>query len=303
MRTRNSQVTLAVAAAAALLGFALVAFFLSGGRNEGGPAGGAANRDPTAATRQRAGGAPAAGDDSILSQIFGADAPASTAPPESWTVAVPRILVRLALAALLASALAYRPRRSLPALRRNPFVSQTQILLAVVASALMMIVGDSAARAFGIFAAASLVRFRTNISDPKEITVLLVSLAIGLATGVGRWELALVVALFVLPLLWALEQREVKQASRAMQLTVKTLELERTQEALKKIFRRHGFSAELRRLTPPGGKEPSGAVVYNVNLSLDVSTDNLSEEILANAPGLVDGIEWEMQKSTSYFYK
>ncbi|MGH9971697.1 MAG: hypothetical protein ACREBG_28420 [Pyrinomonadaceae bacterium] len=39
-------------------------------------------------------------------------------------------------------------------------------------------------RAFGIFAAVSLVRFRTNIRDPKEITVLLISLAIGLGTGV-----------------------------------------------------------------------------------------------------------------------
>jgi hypothetical protein len=60
--------------------------------------------------------------------------------------------------------------------RRNPFVAQTQILMAVVAGAMMMVVGDSAARAFGIFAAASLVRFRTNIRDPKEITVLLICL-------------------------------------------------------------------------------------------------------------------------------
>ena len=58
--------------------------------------------------------------------------------------------------------------------------------MAVVAGAMMMVVGDSAARAFGIFAAASLVRFRTNIRDPKEITVLLICLGVGLAAGVGR---------------------------------------------------------------------------------------------------------------------
>ena len=78
------------------------------------------------------------------------------------------------------------------ALKRNPFVAQTQILLAIVAAALMIIVGDNAARAFGIFGAVSLVRFRTNIRDPKEITVLLISLALGLAAGVGRWDLALI---------------------------------------------------------------------------------------------------------------
>jgi len=79
------------------------------------------------------------------------------------------------------------------ALKRNPFVAQTQILLAIVAAALMIIVGNNAAaRAFGIFGAVSLVRFRTNIRDPKEITVLLISLALGLAAGVGRWDLALI---------------------------------------------------------------------------------------------------------------
>src|ERR687885_1613146 len=98
--------------------------------------------------------------------------------------------------------LAYRRRKDVPIIQRNPFVAQTHILLAVVAAALMMIVGDNAARAFGIFAAASLVRFRTNIRDPKEITVLLISLAIGLAMGVGRWEIAVIITLFVLPLLW-----------------------------------------------------------------------------------------------------
>ena len=95
----------------------------------------------------------------------------------------------LLLAALLGAALAFRPRRRLRALKRNPYVGQTQILLAVVAAALMIIVGDNAARAFGIFAAVSVVRFRTNIRDPKEITVLLISLAVGLGAGVGRWEL------------------------------------------------------------------------------------------------------------------
>src|SRR5205085_2263379 len=109
-------------------------------------------------------------DNSPASQIFGAPQPSPAQPADqSWLATAARILLKLALAALLAALLAFRPRKDLPALQRNPYVGQTQILLAVVASALMMIVADNAARAFGIFAAASLVRFRTNIRDPKEI--------------------------------------------------------------------------------------------------------------------------------------
>ncbi|HSQ20369.1 MAG TPA: DUF4956 domain-containing protein, partial [Blastocatellia bacterium] len=131
--------------------------------------------------------------------LFGfRDQPTNEQVNEPWLVAAARITLRLALGSLLAALLAFRPHRDLPILQRNPYVAQTQILLAVVAAALMMVVADNAARAFGIFAAASLVRFRTNIRDPKEITVLLISLAIGLASGVGKVEVAIILSLFSL---------------------------------------------------------------------------------------------------------
>jgi uncharacterized membrane protein YhiD involved in acid resistance len=223
---------------------------------------------------------------------------------EKWTVTIPRIIVRLMLAAVLALMLAFRPRRDVPITRRNLFVAQTQILLAVVASALMMIVGDNAARAFGIFAAASLVRFRTNIRDPKEITVLLISLSLGLATGVGRWDLAIILSLFTLPLLWLLESKESEQVFRSMELTVKTRNTDKMQHALQIIFRRHGFNAELRQIDPPDDDEPVGCVMYSVNMNLNVSTDTISKEIREADPDGVEVIEWEQKKdSSSYIYQ
>jgi hypothetical protein len=249
-------------------------------------------------TQPRAGGD--GGSDSVIAMLFGADdiKAGPNAPPESWTVVIPRIIVRLSLAALLVAALAFRPRRGVPSLPRNPYVAQTQILLAVVASALMMIVGDSAARAFGIFAAASLVRFRTNIRDPKEVTVLLISLAIGLATGVGRWELALTLAVFVFPLLWVLEHYEMGQVVRPILVTVKTRDTARTQETLIRLFRRYRFNAELRQLDPSDAEEPVGCIVYFLNMNLNVSTDELSEEIMSSDPQQIEGIEWEQTKGT-----
>jgi uncharacterized membrane protein YhiD involved in acid resistance len=211
--------------------------------------------------------------------------------------------VRLTLAALLSALLAFRPRRFSRSVKRNPFVAQTQILLAVVASALMMIVGDSTARAFGIFAAASLVRFRTNIKDPKEITVLLLSLAIGLSTGVGRWELGLVFTFFVLLLLWGLEYREPEMVTRSMELTVKTRNVGTTQDALLELFRRYDFPAELRTINRPDAEDPMGCVVYYLDVSPQASTDRMSEELLGADSKNIDSIEWDQQKNTSYFYQ
>src|SRR5215212_5360262 len=161
------------------------------------------------------------------------------------TEAALQIVIRLLFAVILSGILAFRPRQDVPLFRRSLFVSQTQILLAVVAAALMMVVGDSAARAFAIFAAASLVRFRTNIRDPKEITVLLISLALGLAAGVGRWDLALVLALFSLIVLWLLEWREPDLVFRSLEVKVTTTNVASTQSALRQVFKTHGFDKEL----------------------------------------------------------
>ncbi|HEX8137195.1 MAG TPA: DUF4956 domain-containing protein [Pyrinomonadaceae bacterium] len=241
-----------------------------------------------------------ADDGSLLSYIFRSPEPVAGSSDGLGIIAA-RITLRIALAALLVALLAFRPRRHKSVLRLNPYVAQTQILLAVVASALMMIVGDSAARAFGIFAAASLVRFRTNIRDPKEITVLLVSLAVGLATGVGHLEVGVILSLFVLLTLWVLEYYEPGQASRTMELAVTTRDLEKTQAVLKSLFKEHQFSAELRTLNRVDD-QPLGKIVYQVCLSLVANTDQLSEEIIAADPEHIDGIEWTDKKSPAYIY-
>lgn len=243
-------------------------------------------------------------DDSLLSRLIGGeDAPTQPSAPRDWLTTLAAVTIRLTLAALLAAMLAFRPRRFSLHFKRNPYVAQTQILLSVTASALMMIVGDSTARAFGIFGAASLVRFRTNIKDPKEISVLLLSLAIGLSTGVGRVELGIILSVFVLLLLWGLEYREPELVTRALELTVQTRNIGTTQDALLTIFEKYKFDAELRTIDRPDEQNSMGRIVYYMSVSPAASLDRLSQEILSADPKNVDSVEWDQQKNTSYFYQ
>ena len=241
--------------------------------------------------------------DNIVDRLFGTRNYETDANGTTWAQTLGRLSMRLLLAAVLGAALAYRPRKRILVLKRNPYVSQTQILLAIVAAALMMIVGDNAARAFGIFAAVSLVRFRTNIRDPKEITVLLISMALGLASGVGRWDLALVLAFFSLLVLWVLEWREPEQVFRSMELKVTTTNVVSTQRALKQVFKTHGFDKELRAIDREATEDSPGSIVYAVDVSPMVSTDEISADILAIDGQSVRGIEWDQKKSYSYLYQ
>src|SRR3954469_20239677 len=116
-------------------------------------------------------------------------------------------VVRLPLAAILGAALALRPRRREQG-RRSVLVVQTQIMLAVVGAVIMLVVGNSISRAFGIVGAAGLVRYRSTIDDPKEAVVMLCALGAGLASGVGLYVLAPFATIFMASVLWLVEYFE-----------------------------------------------------------------------------------------------
>jgi uncharacterized membrane protein YhiD involved in acid resistance len=241
-------------------------------------------------------------DDSLFDQLFGPQ-PSPSGEQESWSRLVARALVSFVIAALLAAALAFRPRKNHSLLRRNPLIAQTQILLAVVGAAMMIVVADNVARAFGIFAAATMIRFRTNIRDPKEITVLLICLAVGLASGVGHWQVATALTLFVLLILWPLERYELSQVFRAMEIEVKTYDLDRTDAVLKKIFRKYGIDAELRKIDSEDKEGSPSTILYYLTLSPDISTDRLSGEIFSSDSKNIDSMQWQQKKSSSFVYQ
>jgi uncharacterized membrane protein YhiD involved in acid resistance len=297
---RKEILTLAIVFAGVLLISAL-AVYVIGGR--GTPATTPTEQVESRGPVERLSPTPEVNSGTFIDELFGRRNSDVLVTGERWAATMGRISLRLLLAALLGAALAYRPRKRILALKRNPYVSQTQILLAIVAAALMIIVGDNAARAFGIFAAVSLVRFRTNIRDPKEITVLLISLALGLAAGVGRWDLALILAIFSLIVLWILEWREPQMVFRSMEVKITTRNVVATQQSLRTILKKHDFDKELRAIDRDVTEESPGSLVYSIDVSPMVSTDELSEELLRLDGNNVEAIQWDQKKSYSYLYQ
>lgn len=63
----------------------------------------------------------------------------------------------------------------------------TFILLAQTAALVMMVIGNSLARAFSLVGALAIVRFRARISNPLDIGFVFLALAVGIGTGVLAW--------------------------------------------------------------------------------------------------------------------
>jgi uncharacterized membrane protein YhiD involved in acid resistance len=196
-------------------------------------------------------------------------------------------LVRLPVAAALASVLALRPRRrGTP--KRQPAVIQTQIILAIVGAVVMLVVGSSLARAFGIVGAAGLVRYRAKIADPKDAGVMLSTLAIGLASGVGLWVLALFGTVFILGVLWIVESFE-PRATQLFALTVKTKDPAKLKPRVEQLLARSRAPFELRTAS----KEE---LQYEVRWPVERRTDRISEAMLQLDPEGEIAVDWDEKK-------
>jgi len=76
-------------------------------------------------------------------------------------------------------------------------VMEAHIILAFAASLMMMIIGSEIARAFGLMGAATIVRYRYSLSNPREASSLIIALGLGMACGVGLYSLAIIATIFV----------------------------------------------------------------------------------------------------------
>tara|TARA_X000000950_G_C13651902_1_gene552079 strand:+ start:110 stop:790 length:681 start_codon:yes stop_codon:yes gene_type:complete len=66
----------------------------------------------------------------------------------------------------------------------------TNIFVAVIVCMVIMIIGNSLARAFALVGALSIIRFRTVVKDTKDTAYIFWALAAGMASGTGSYFLA-----------------------------------------------------------------------------------------------------------------
>ena len=65
------------------------------------------------------------------------------------------------------------------------------VLLPPIGSLVMMVIGNSLARAFSLVGALAIIRFRTRLRSPWDITFVFLALAVGVGCGVGAHQVAI----------------------------------------------------------------------------------------------------------------
>ncbi|MBF0288802.1 MAG: DUF4956 domain-containing protein [SAR324 cluster bacterium] len=135
------------------------------------------------------------------------------------------LIQKLGMATLLGILLSLVARWTYTGKRKNQKLQRavvamqhTHILVCLSGAFIMIIIGNSLANAFALTGALSMVRFRTNLIDPKEAAIIILFIAIGMACGLDLFITAIIMALLTCLILGGMfwqhyrhDQRRMKQ--------------------------------------------------------------------------------------------
>ncbi|MEM1326130.1 MAG: DUF4956 domain-containing protein [Bacteroidota bacterium] len=102
------------------------------------------------------------------------------------------ILITVLCAFFLSSLIVLTYELTTEGVSRPVHFLQSMALIAIVSAMVMQAIGDSLARGLGMLGALAIIRFRTRLDDPRNITFMFASIATGIACGVFGFTVAFV---------------------------------------------------------------------------------------------------------------
>ena len=171
-------------------------------------------------------------------------------------------------------------------------LAQAQILLCVAGALMMIIIGNSLARALGIAGGATIIRFRTPVEDPKDSTVLFILLGLGMACGLGELGVAGLGAAFLCLCLVLLDWI-VDRKPRTMMLEMVSASPEFPADYVNRLLAAYQVRFEPREVNQHGQK---ATVRYYCTLDPDTPLQRLSEQLTDVSAYGLKSVTWETQK-------
>ena len=98
-----------------------------------------------------------------------------------------QVLLSLVFAFCLSSIIAMVYEWTFQGLSWSRGLMQTMVLGSIITCLLMIAIGDNVARGIGIVGSLAIIRFRTNLRDPRDLVFLFAALGAGVACGVQSY--------------------------------------------------------------------------------------------------------------------
>jgi hypothetical protein len=194
----------------------------------------------------------------------------------SWDVLLGRLLAAAVLGGAAAGIYTWTHRRD-----ESFTVSflATLVFLSILMATVTQVIGDNAARAFGLVGALAIVRFRTVVQDTRDTAFVMLAVVLGMAVGAAHTGLAIAALGLAAVTAFVLQPRRPNGNGLAPEwnLTVR-IGLGRDPEVLEPIYRKHLIAYHATG-TGTGRQGAALDLAYRVRLAPDTTPAALVAEL------------------------
>ena len=121
-----------------------------------------------------------------------------------------------------------------------PSFTVTLIMLPIIISIIILLVGNNIASAFSLAGAFSIIRFRSAPGEPKDLSYVFFTLAVGLATGMGFIGYAVIFTIILCLLMVIIEKTKfAAQTSKSLELKITVPENLNYENVFNDILNKH----------------------------------------------------------------
>lgn len=161
----------------------------------------------------------------------------------------------------------------------NSGFSTTLVMLPVIISIIILLVGNNVARAFSLAGAFSIIRFRSAPGDPKDISYIFFTLAVGLTCGMGYIGYAVIFTVVLCALMYILDiVKFANPKDNSMQLKITVPEDLNYEGVFDEVLNKFATSYSIQRVRT----RDFGALFelyYKVQLKPDVNQKSFLDEL------------------------
>jgi len=188
------------------------------------------------------------------------------------------IILNLLLSAILGLIISWIYKKTHKGLSYSQSFMLTLVFVTIIVAAVMMIIGNSLARAFALVGALSIIRFRTVVKDTKDTAYVFLSLAAGMASGTSSYFLAIFVTAFVSFISYVLNWSDYGAFYKSEFILKFRAPAGDNSVYYKKCLNKFAKKIEMLHIEPSGNDE-TVHLTYDVTLKKDKLPDELVKEL------------------------
>ena len=190
------------------------------------------------------------------------------------------VVLNMALACILGLVISVIYKTTHKGLSYSQSFMLTVIFVTIIVSMVMMVIGNSLARAFALVGALSIIRFRTVIKDTKDTAYVFIALAAGMAAGTSSYFLAVAGVVIVSAMALVLHSMNFGSIVKS-ELILRFRTSPRASDAYQQVLDKFTNQANLLQMEPSGdtGEERTVFMTFDVVMKQEDAVEDMVKEL------------------------